>query len=303
MDTRYYEYIITIAETGSITKAADLLYISQPTLSKFLKNLEEKNKTKIFRKVNGKFIPTVAGELYVKYGTKILEQEKELHENIIDVANLKNGILSLSITPTRDLYMLPILLPEFRKIYPNFSLNILEEGIDKIESSILEKKSKLGIYIADDMNKALNYEILQEEEVVICVEQGSKYIQLSEKREGFKFPWVDLRYMKDELFIISNPSTAKLGKLAQIYFKEYDINPKTVVIKNMETRLSLAAIGEGVAFSYDIGDRFFNHRAKPVFLSVGKVRRFNNFVISYLKNSTLDKPHADFIEITKEFFR
>ncbi|WP_455257204.1 LysR family transcriptional regulator [Peptoniphilus asaccharolyticus] len=303
MDTRYYNYIITIADTGNISKAAKLLYISQPTLSKFLNSLEERIGVKLFEKANGKFTPTPCGEYYIEYGKKILSLEDNLNDIINDISSLHKGILSLAITPTRDLYMLPLILPEFRKIYPNFNINILEESIDQIESSILEKKSKIGIYITENLNKDLNYEILNEEEVVICVCNNSKYLNLTQKKDDFKFPWIDLSLLKDETFFISNPATAKLGKLSNVYFSEYEIQPKTVVIKNMETRLSLASIGEGIAFSYDIGEKFFrSYVDKPVFLSIGKVKRSNKFVISSLKDLPLDKPHSDFIKITKNLF-
>lgn len=303
MDSRYYEYIIAIAQTGNISKAAETLYVSQPTLSKFLINLEEKLGVKLFTKIDGKFIPTVSGELYINYGTKILEMEKILKDSVEDVAKLKYGKLSVAITPTRNLYILPKVLPKFRKLYPQFNLNILEESIDKIENDILNKKVKLGIYIADELNKNLEHEILQEEEVVICINSDSKYIKFAEKKEGYKFPWIDLRYLKEELFFISNPETAKLGKIAKLYFNEYGINPKTVIMKNMETRLRLASIGEGVAFTYDIGEQFFlDCTQKATFLSIGKVKRSNKFIIAYLKKSLLDKPHCDFIDMTKDIF-
>lgn len=301
MDTRYYNYIITIANTGNFSQAAELLYVSQPTLSKFIISMENKLGVKFFEKINGKFVPTPYGKAYIEYGQKILQLESELRDNINDISNLRKGTLSLAITPTRDLYILPLILPEFRKVYPNFNIDILEESIDKIESSILENKSKIGIYIADEQNKNLNYEILDEEEVVICVCNDSKYIELAEKKDGFKFPWIDLKLLKDETFFISNPNTAKLGKLSKLYFSECNIEPKTVVIKNMETRLRLASIGEGIAFTYDIGEKFFKcFETTPVFLSIGNVKRCNKFVVSSLKNAHLDKAHSDFIKITKE---
>lgn len=303
METKYYEYLITTAKYGNITKAAKALFITQPALSKAILKLEAEFGTKIFEKVNGKLVPTTSGEVIINSGRAILNIESNYMGELDEINNLSMGKISISITPTRDLYILPIVLPEFRKKFPNFDITINEKGINEIENSILNRESKIGIYINDSYNKNLNYEVIQDEEVIIGVAKDSKYIKFAEPKEEFNFPWIDLKHLKDEVFFISDPYKAKLGKLANIYFEEYNINPKTMIIKNMETRLSLASIGEGVAFSYEIGNNFIEKYDKNLtFLSIGKKRRSNEFVISYLKDTKLNDAYKEFINITKNYF-
>lgn len=303
MDTKYYEYLIATSEYGNITKAAKALYITQPALSKAILKLESEFGTNIFEKVNGKLVPTTSGEVIINSGKEILNIESNYMDELDEIKNLNTGTISISITPTRDLYILLIVLPEFRKKFPNFDVSIHEKGINEIENSILNRESKIGIYINDTHNKNLSYEIIQDEEVVIGVSKSSKYLKYTEDREEFNFPWIDLTLLKDEVFFISDPYKAKLGKLANIYFEEYNIKPKTMVIKNMETRLSLASIGEGVAFSYEIGNNFIkNYDKNLTFLSIGKERRNNEFVISYLNGTELNDAYKEFINITKNYF-
>lgn len=304
MDSKYYEYLIATAEYGNISKAAQSLFITQPALSKATIKIEEEYGIKIFERSNGKLVPTVSGDLIINAGKDILKIEKNYKYELDEINNLHKGSLTISITPTRDLYILPIVLPEFRKKFPDFDLEINEQGINEIENSILNKESKIGIYITDNFNTDLNYEIIQEEEVVIGIAANSKYINYVEDKKEFKFPWIDLTLLKDEIFFISNPYKAKLGSLANIYFEEYNIKPKTMVIKNMETRLSLASIGEGIAFSYEIGNNFIDiDDKKLVFLSIGKKRRSDKFVISYLKEAALNDAYKEFINITKNYLK
>ena len=63
MDFRELNYVLAIEKYQNITKAADSLYVSQPTLSKFLMNLENTLGQKLFRKLGNKYILTYAGEL------------------------------------------------------------------------------------------------------------------------------------------------------------------------------------------------------------------------------------------------
>ena len=72
MDLREQEYVTVLAKHGNITKAAEELYVSQPTLSIFLKRLEERMGIKLFQYIGKKMVLTQAGELYVKRAKELL---------------------------------------------------------------------------------------------------------------------------------------------------------------------------------------------------------------------------------------
>ena len=77
MDFRDLSYVLAIAKTQNITKAADSLYVTQPTLTKFLQNLEKEMGQKLFRKLGNRFVLTYAGERYVAKATEILNLKKD----------------------------------------------------------------------------------------------------------------------------------------------------------------------------------------------------------------------------------
>ena len=71
-------YVLAIARYQNITKAANSLYVTQPTLTKFLQNLEAELGQKLFRKLGHRFVLTYAGERYVEKASEILNLKKEL---------------------------------------------------------------------------------------------------------------------------------------------------------------------------------------------------------------------------------
>ena len=85
MDFKDLSYVIAIAKTQNITKAADMLYVTQPTLTKFLQNLEREMGQKLFKKLGNRFILTYAGERYVAKATEILNLKKELDQEMGDI--------------------------------------------------------------------------------------------------------------------------------------------------------------------------------------------------------------------------
>ena len=85
IDFKELTYVVAIAKYQNITKAAESLYITQPTLSKFLQTLEKNLGQKLFRKLGNRFLLTYAGERYVSKAIEILNLKKELDQEMGDV--------------------------------------------------------------------------------------------------------------------------------------------------------------------------------------------------------------------------
>ena len=96
MDFRELNYVLAIEKYQNITKAADSLYVSQPTLSKFLMNLENTLGQKLFRKLGNKYILTYAGEQYVKTAKEILMLKSNLDIQLADILKRDVGVLNVA---------------------------------------------------------------------------------------------------------------------------------------------------------------------------------------------------------------
>jgi len=83
INNKTLEYIITLARTGSMTKAASELYVSQSSLSQFLKNEEINQGQKLFIREKGVYTPTKAGKIYIDYAEKIIALTDEFNEQML----------------------------------------------------------------------------------------------------------------------------------------------------------------------------------------------------------------------------
>ena len=108
MDFKDLSYVIAIAKTQNITKAADMLYVTQPTLTKFLQNLEREMGQKLFKKLGNRFVLTYAGERYVAKATEILNLKKELDQEMGDIIRQNAGLLKLLFQPCVELICFPV---------------------------------------------------------------------------------------------------------------------------------------------------------------------------------------------------
>lgn len=116
-----YEYFLMIAEEGSISKAADKLYLTQPSLSKYLKRLEENLGVELFSRDRYPLALTQAGIIYKRYVEEIRAKERQLQQEFSEFREGLFGHVTLALTEWRSSVMLPALFPYFRERFPHIS--------------------------------------------------------------------------------------------------------------------------------------------------------------------------------------
>ena len=141
---RPLQYLIAIAEYGSFTRAAEALFVSQPTLSQQIKQLEESLQLPLLDRSGKSIRLTDAGETYIQHARRAWAELEAGTRAIHDVQNLTRGSLRLGWTPITD-YMTCSLLESFSRHYPGISLSTLEMSADDIEVALAEDRIDYGI--------------------------------------------------------------------------------------------------------------------------------------------------------------
>ena len=115
-------YIKTIAQCGSITTAAKKLFVSQPSLSQMLRQLEQEIGLPIFDRSTSPLRLTYAGEKYLYAAERILAVNSELESQLREIKHEHSGRLRLGISVTRAMQVLLLVVPVFSGQYPHVSL-------------------------------------------------------------------------------------------------------------------------------------------------------------------------------------
>ena len=134
MDKRYLEYILALAETGNMTRAAKKLYISQPTLSQFLSKQESEIGSPLFRRTNGTYVLTPVGELYAEYARKVLSLTDILEKDIRRISNTSR--IKIGTSASRAVQMLTFILVDFCKYYPQVELTLSNGNLQLMNEAI-----------------------------------------------------------------------------------------------------------------------------------------------------------------------
>ena len=148
MDLKELDYIVTVANEGSISRAAEKLFMAQSSLSQAVRLFEQDLGTPIFVRTARGVRPTSAGEAFIFHARQILQQYQEARSEASDIENLKGGTVIFGISTYRGTYLLPPVLKKFHALYPRVHVEICEMDSIDLENKILEGLLDLALIAA-----------------------------------------------------------------------------------------------------------------------------------------------------------
>ena len=169
MADRRLQVFYTVAKQLSFTKAAELLYMTQPAVTFQVKQLEEHFNTRLFERSHSKITLTPAGEVAMEYAERILNLSSEMDTRLGELTGQISGTLLVGASTTIAEYMLPRLLGDFKAQYPNVHARLMVANSEAIEAKIADHTLDVGLIEAPSHHPQLMSHVCCEDELVaIC---------------------------------------------------------------------------------------------------------------------------------------
>lgn len=300
MDIREFSYILTIVDCGSISKAAILLYISQPSLSMYIKNLERRLGFPFFEKADGKHVLTSEGALYVDYARQITRLNDDLYQRLDGIHRLETGLVRIGITRTKGATLLPRLLPAFRRKHPGVRTEFFEGTSQKLEDMVDRRELDFILVNYPFREKDLSFLDLFDEEIAIAVPTKNPVCRQSTFVEGIPFRWMDAKLLKEEEFILLRPGQ-KMRQVADEIFLKAGFAPHILLeTSSATTAYKLTCAGEGISFVIPTYIDEMNYSDNVVFFSIGDPQLLNKFVVAYPEKAYISSAAQAMIECIQE---
>ena len=301
MDFRELSYVLAIAKYQNITKAAEALYVGQPTLSKFLISLENDLGLKLFRRSGNKYLLTYAGERYTRQAAEIMRLKNDLDVELADILKRDVGTLNVAFANMRCTYMLPCTLPAFEKLHPNVRVNVFEGNSDENDRRVLDGQVELAFYTRPaQLNPQLEYENLGEEELLIITRRGHPAGRRAKHLDGCRYPHLDARALEGERVLLAKPEQ-RTRQIMDSFLRENGIRFENVLYTgNLPAIMELVAQGYGVSFMFDTHLR---HRLGTMPIdcySFGEPHMVTDFVAATRRGAYVSSYARDFIEIVRQ---
>lgn len=189
-------YVLTIFQEGSISAAAKKLSISQSALSQSLRLAEETLGAPIFERGELPLKLTYAGECYIDAAKRVMQISSNLEKEIGEIKSEQHGRLRFSISPQRAYALLPAVLPDFMKKYPQVDIVLCEQTMEPIESLLRSGEVDIAVIGASTFKSDLIYYEIEQTNFTLLCDRRTKLA-----REYGQAKAVDISVAADEHFV------------------------------------------------------------------------------------------------------
>ncbi|MEW9669034.1 LysR family transcriptional regulator [Ammoniphilus sp. 3BR4] len=145
MDIRHLEYFSEVAKHLSFTKAASTLHISQPSLSKAIKTIEEELGVPLFYRSSKQLELTDAGRAVLINAKNVLEAFRNMTCELSDIMELKKGEIRIGIPPIVGAAFFSKLISQFKEAYPSIKITLTEVGTKPIKQGVEDGSLDIGL--------------------------------------------------------------------------------------------------------------------------------------------------------------
>lgn len=145
MDLRSMLQMITVAEHGHMTRAAEELGVTQPALSAALRKLEEELGTELFHRTGHGVEATEAGKVFIEHAKLTLRAAGQTTEAVRSLVGLETGSIRVGAGATATGYLLPGAIQAVRKKHPGLRFSIREAGSSAVAQGVLSGELDLGV--------------------------------------------------------------------------------------------------------------------------------------------------------------
>jgi len=296
------QYFLAIAECGSISKAAKELFISQPALSNYLKNLELEIGESLFDRSTAPMTLTHAGEAFLAFVREYCTVEDAMETEFRDIASHEHQKLSVGMSSWKSLYFTPRIIPEFLGKYPCIEFAISERSSAQMEKEMLDHEINICFLNTVLQNDKLTYDFICNEKILLVIPATHPVAQKNPSNPLHP-AHIDLSLFRDERIFLNEPFQVQ-HTLISMTLKNYGIpRNKISIVSHVLTAVQMVEMGTGITFMPELGSIHLGDTSKLVFYTVDEPVLSWPMLIAYPMGQPLSEPEKDFIRITKRVIR
>lgn len=199
MDIKHLQYFLEVAKYNSFSRAADQLFITQPTISKMIKNFEQELGVALFDRSRKQLVLTDAGHIILEQAKLIDQAFNNLETELDNLLGLKKGHIRIGLPPIFDAHIFLKIVGSFHEKYPGITFELVEDGSKKIEEDVENNLLDIGIIVLPTKNELFNHFSFMEEDLKLILHKSHP---LANRKE------VQLAELEKESFILFNKDFA-----------------------------------------------------------------------------------------------
>lgn len=297
MELKQLEAFVNVVELQSFSKAAQKLYLTQPTISSHIVSLEKEFNIKFLDRTTKNVQTTVAGERLYEYAKEIMAIKEELYQGF-GKEREEDQRIEIAGSTISSQYILPELIHAFQKQQEKVCFTINQGDSEHVIGEILKHRAVIGFVGLKSNDDRLRYIPFYEDKLVLVTPNEKHYQELLEGNCSFE----DL--MKEPIILRENGSGTKKTAEKYLESKKVDIQKLNVVAYINDQEIIKKSVSRGM------GITIMSKKAAQDYVEDGKILLYEpeeeevtrKLYIVYAKRKKLDRLAKKFIEFCCQFY-
>ncbi len=169
MNLRQLDLFVAVAETKSFSRGAEIICLTQSTVSQHIAALEDEVSTKLFDRTQQGALLTAGGEVFLRHARRILAERDQLFQGMSGFNGLSSGDLLIGASNIPTNYLLPPILPQLAKQHPGITISMQSGDSQSVLNKILNAEVEMAIVGSRPENRKLEYRALARDLLVLIV--------------------------------------------------------------------------------------------------------------------------------------
>lgn len=298
MNLKQLEAFVSVAQSGSFSKAAKKLYLTQPTVSAHIASLEKELNVRLFVRNTKEVEMSEAGKTLFVYAKQMLEIEHRIYESFCAEREKENQCIKIAASTIPAQYLLPKILARFMERYPDEQVSVTEADSQKVVEQVIDQTVDIGFNGTVMEKKHCKYIPFYEDELVVITPNNAYYQKLQDEKKDITWIVGEPMIMREEG---SGTRKEAQSQLRRIGIEEDQLN----IIANIENQEIIKKSVSG-----GMGISIMSRLATVEEVATGKVLSFSlplegntrTINVLYNKNFQLSASAERFLKVVKEVY-
>lgn len=299
MDFKQIEAFVYVVRHKSFSKAADALYLTQPTISSHISSLENILGIKLIDRSSKEIYPTTAGKIFFEYAQNLINMRDNAIYALKDFSTNIKGKLEIAASTVPSQYIVPELIINFLQKYKNINFNLIQLDTGQVIEELIDKKFEIGIVGSMIKNDKLVYEKLTKDKLVLITPCNKKYKDMINKK-------ISINELINEPFIFRESGSGTRQEFEK-FLNKANVNPKSIKIiaqiNNLEAIKQAVHLGLGVSI---VSARSAEDYLKSGMLKVFEIEGFTmkrEFYLVHYKNRPISPITKAFKSFALKYYK
>ena len=298
MNLKQLEAFVMIANNKSFSLTAKKLYLTQPTVSAYISKLEYELGEKLFYRTTKEVTLTEAGKKIYIYAKDIIELAEKIENAFKGSSEEGTRRMVISASSIPGTYLLPGILAEFSRTYPNVEMRVQESDSVGVMNDIREHRADLGFVGTATKDREISFMPFCKDELVLITPNNDRYRELKEKK-------LNLTWIEQEPWIMREDGSGTYKETLHV-FEEMGIHSDQLHIlarfNNTGAILLSVAQGSGISIVSRLAAQAAVERGDVLDHPLGANGSYRWISIATSSTTPLTDTSRDMIKIVKKMY-